>query len=74
MKKLKRHIVIPLLLLIYLAVIAYFTHPSKNSELSYTQYYVTIGITLVILIALSFFLKKKADNEKKWKDLDKNQD
>ena len=69
----KKHIVWPALLLIYLIVIAYFTYPGDdNPELSYTQYYVTIGIVAVVIVALSFFLKKKEENKKKWKDLDKN--
>jgi phosphotransferase system glucose/maltose/N-acetylglucosamine-specific IIC component len=67
----KRHILLPVVLLIYLAIIAYFTYPSRNisaGEISYTQYYISIGVTLVIIAALFFFLKKKAENERKRKD------
>lgn len=63
----KKHIIIPAALLIYLGVMAYFTYPGTNNpELSLTQYWVTVGITLVIIIALTFFIKKKEDNKKKW--------
>jgi len=62
----KRYILLPLALLVYLAVMAYFTYPGRNESLSYTQYYITIGITILILIALSFFLKKKDENRKKY--------
>jgi hypothetical protein len=63
----KIYILVPLLLLIYLAFIAYFTYPGDNPELSYTRYSLSIGITVVIIAVLSFFLKKKSDRKKRWK-------
>ncbi|MDL2224510.1 hypothetical protein LJB92_04270 [Bacteroidales bacterium OttesenSCG-928-M06] len=69
--KIKKHIILPLVLLIYLAFMAYYFYPGKegNGELSFIQYYITIGVTLVIIIALYFFQKKKDQNKKKYKDL-----
>jgi hypothetical protein len=48
---------------------AYFAYPGKNPEggLSYVQYYITIGITLIIIGLLAYFLKRKEDNKKKLK-------
>ncbi|MDR2805142.1 MAG: hypothetical protein LBB85_05785 [Dysgonamonadaceae bacterium] len=63
----KRYILLPVVLLVYLACMAYFTFPGKNqgSGLSYTQYYITISITLIVIGLLAYFLKKKEDNKKK---------
>ena len=66
-KKSKRHILIPLVLLIYLAAMAYFNYPgSDNPELSLKRYYITIGVTLALIISLVFFLKKKEENRRKY--------
>ena len=65
-KKNKKHIWIPLVLFVYLAAMAYFNYPGPNNpELSLKQYYITIGITSVLIIALVFFLKKKEEYRKK---------
>ena len=64
----KRHILLPIALLIYLAGMAYFFYPGRtDGSISFTQYYITIGVTLVVIVALSFFLKKKAENKEKRK-------
>jgi len=68
----KRHITIPLLLLIYLAAVAYFAYPAKNPTLSYTQYFITLGVTLAVIIAASYFIRKKDENAKKYKKKDKD--
>ena len=68
-KKSRRHIIIPLLLLVYLVFMAYFTYPgTDNPELSLTQYCITIGITLVVIVAAFFFIRKKEENKQKYKD------
>lgn len=65
----KRYILLPIVLLAYLAIMAYFTYPGRTQGgLSYTQYYVTISVTIVIIAALSYFLKKKDKNNKKYKE------
>lgn len=68
-KFMKRHILLPVVLLVYLICMAYFAYPGKNPEggLSYVQYYITIGITLIIIGLLAYFLKRKEDNKKKLK-------
>lgn len=63
----KKYILLPIALLIYLAFIAYFSYPGRSVDggVGYTQYYITIGVTVLIIIALSFFLRKKEQNKKK---------
>jgi LPXTG-motif cell wall-anchored protein len=48
---------------------AYFTYPARSDTggISYTQYYATIGITLLVILFLAYFLKKKEDIRKKRK-------
>ena len=58
MKKLKRHVVIPFLMLCYLAVMAYISRQRlANGE--YLYYFGVIGISLGIIVLLYFVLKKK---------------
>jgi hypothetical protein len=55
----KKHIALPLVLLIYLAFMAYTFYPGKNPELSYTQYYITVGVTLALNYCIAFFSEKE---------------
>lgn len=66
-KFMKRYILLPVVLLVYLACMAYFTYPGKNPDggLSYLQYYLTTGITLIVIGLLAYFLKKKEDGKNK---------
>jgi protein-S-isoprenylcysteine O-methyltransferase Ste14 len=54
----KRYILVPVALLIYLGVMAYFFSPWRT-PISVTQYYSTIGVTLAIIVGLFFALKKR---------------
>ena len=58
MKKLKRHVVIPLLMLVYLAVMAYIAR-QRLAAGEYLYYFGVIGISLIIIVLLYFVLKKK---------------
>ena len=58
MKKLKRHIVIPFLMLCYLAVMAYISR-RRLADGEYLYYFGVIGISLGIIVLLYFVLKKK---------------
>lgn len=58
MKKLKRHVVIPLLMLVYLAVMAYISR-QRLADGEYLYYFGVIGISLAIIVLLYFVLKKK---------------
>jgi hypothetical protein len=71
-KKSKKHIITPLVLLVYLASMAWYFYPGANHpELSLKQYYITIGVTLGLIIALVFFLRKKEEYRQKYKDPEK---
>lgn len=74
--KTKKHIWLPLVLLVYLAFMTYYTYPGRHADegVGYTQYYLTLGITFVLIIALSFFLKKKEENKQKYKNKNKKVD
>ncbi|MDL2257252.1 hypothetical protein LJC06_03495 [Bacteroidales bacterium OttesenSCG-928-I14] len=60
----KKYIILPVVLLIYLGVIAYFSYPSPENGKSFVQYYITIAISVIVCIALGYFLKKKEEKEK----------
>lgn len=71
--KVKRSTVIPLLLAIYLAVMAYIGYPEYAAGRSSALYYFgTIGVTIVILILLHFNLRRRerlrAEREKDMQD------
>lgn len=58
--KLKRSTTIPLLLAVYLAVMAYIGYPEYASgQTSALYYFGIIGLTIVILILLHFSLKRR---------------
>ncbi len=46
-------------MLVYLAAMSIYGWPGRNHDVSYTQYWLTIAITFVCIIALSYFLKKR---------------
>lgn len=73
--RMKRHITVPIALLIYLAAMAYFTHPARHSGggAGFVRYYITIGVSIAIIIALSYFLKRKEENKKKHKTTGKTE-
>lgn len=58
--KLRRSTLLPLILLIYLGVMAVIGWKSvKTGETSLTTYWLTIVVTLSLIITLHFFLKKR---------------
>lgn len=60
MKPLKRHVLVPLVLLVYLAVMAYMGLEGLHSGATPpAQYFGTLVITLGIIILLYFFMKKR---------------
>lgn len=60
MKKLKRSTVIPVVLAIYLAVMAYIGYPEYASgNMSALYYFGVIAATVVILVLLHFNLKRR---------------
>ena len=57
--KIKRSIGLPAALLLYLIVIAIYAWPGRLPQITYTQWIVTVAITLGCIVALYFFLKKR---------------
>lgn len=72
--KLKRHTVLPLVLAVYLAVMAYIGYPEYAAGRTSALYYFgIIGITVVILIALHFTLKKRGRlRRERMEDIERN--
>lgn len=56
--KIKRSTLIPALLLAYLAVMSYIGYPEFQAG-HYLYYFGVIGVTLVIILVLHIFLKKR---------------
>ena len=55
-------------LLSYLIIMSYIGWPGRNSNLSYKEYYVIIGVTLAVIVTLHFLrikLKKMRDRRNK---------
>ncbi len=64
MKKAKRSTIIPILLTLYLAVMAYFGWPAYASgQTSALQYFGVIAATLAVIVLLHFTLKKREQNK-----------
>ena len=60
MKRTRKHILIPSLLAIYLAFMAYMGLDGlRSGQIPPLQYFATIAITLGIIILLYFILKKR---------------
>lgn len=59
--KLHRSTLIPIILLVYLAIMSYIGYPEFQQG-HYLYYFGVIGMTLIIIAALHFFLKKRERN------------
>ena len=75
MKRMKRSTVLPLILLIYLAGMAWISLKGvKSGETSYTTYFLTIAVTLALIVTLHFFLKRcEKLREEREKDMNERQ-
>lgn len=65
----KKHYIIPAVLLVYLGGIAVYTYPERKPDISWMQYGLTIGITFVCIVILAYLLKRREvireDNKRK---------
>lgn len=66
----KNPYIVPSILLIYLVGMSVYAWPERNQAVSYPQYWLTIGITLVCIIVLAVlqrkrYLMRKKQSEKK---------
>ena len=70
-KKNKRHIFLPLALLIYSAVMAVITFPKYREHEDWNEYFTVIGVCVLMAILLFFVLKRRKKyeiNSRKWID------
>ncbi len=75
MKHLPRHIVIPAALLVHLVIMAIYAYDSwAEGQMSSLQYFGTIGVTLAVIIVLSWSLRRRDRlRRKRQQDLENNQ-
>ena len=60
MKHLPRHVVIPAALLVYLVIMAVYAYDSwAAGQMSSLQYFGTIGMTVAIIVVLSWSLRRR---------------
>jgi len=64
--KIKRHILIPLLLLIYITVMAVMALPRYQESGNWGEFSIIIGISLLIIILLYFVYKRKQNIREKF--------
>lgn len=57
--KIKRHILLPAILLIYVAVIAFFSLPNYRKSSNWTEFWLIIGATVGIIVVIAFIYKKR---------------
>ena len=57
----KRHIIIPIAIVIYTLVIAMFFGLKSNSPDTMGAFYLIIGVNLILAVVLYFILKKRED-------------
>lgn len=71
----KRHIIIPAVLLVYLGVMSYIGYPEYASgHFSSLYYFGVIGLSLCIIALLYFFIKKREQLRRERKDdIERNQ-
>lgn len=55
----KRHILLPIALLLYTAIMAIFAYPRYQEEQNWKEYFLIIGIGVVLAILLFFVLKRR---------------
>lgn len=55
----KRHILLPVALLLYTAIMAIIAYPRYQKEQNWNEYFLIIGIGVVLAILLFFVLKRR---------------
>lgn len=68
MRKLRKSILLPILLLIYLAGLSYFTLSEYLEKQNHLEYWGTISATIVIIVALHYVLRAREKKERYKRD------
>jgi LPXTG-motif cell wall-anchored protein len=58
-RKIKRHILFPVVLLAYFAVMAVMAYPRYKASGNWNEYFGVIGISLLLALILFFVLKRR---------------
>lgn len=58
-RKIKKHFLFPAVLLIYLAIMAYISYPRYKELGNWNEYFTVTGISVLLVVALFFLLKRK---------------
>ncbi len=55
----KRNILIPLILIIYLGVVAYYTYPHYVAENNLKEFFAIIGLNIIVLLILHLLFRRR---------------
>lgn len=71
-RKIKRHILFPVVLLVYFAVMAVMAYPRYKASGNWGEYFGVIGVSLLLALILFFILKRRQKIRDRFskKDLD----
>ena len=58
-RKIKKHVLFPAVLLLYLAIMAYISYPRYCESGNWGEYFAVIGISALLVVSLFFLLKRK---------------
>ncbi|MDR1723505.1 MAG: hypothetical protein LBR84_06165 [Tannerella sp.] len=68
----KKHDILTIALLVYLLVMSYIGWPGRNNSMNYTEYFIVIAISIVMIFLLRY-LRLKVDRMRKKKEKDEIQ-
>ena len=55
----KKHILLPAILLVYVAILAIVSYPRYKESGDWNEYYAVIGVSLLLAVLLFFILRRK---------------
>lgn len=55
----KKHILLPAILLVYVAILAIVSYPRYKESGEWNEYYAVIGVSLLLAVLLFFILKRR---------------
>ena len=58
-RRIKKHILFPVVLLIYVVLLGIMTYPRYQASGNWSEYYSVIGVSLLLAVLLFFILKRK---------------
>lgn len=65
--KFKRHIVLPIALAVYAVIMAVIAYPNYQNSGNMREYWLIIGVSLVLPVLLHFVLKRREKNRERFK-------